>query len=207
MTRTPALLICVLIVATLASGGAARGSAVGTCLSGTANAAYFARAKAMARAAGVPVPLPSRVPPGANVAQFCVHPLPKSANDTTPGVGYPQFEFATGKPPANDPTTAPAYTGVRYWKHGIAYGTFEKGFTMNKVLAEPQNRGSATTRQTLRLGPYTVVHVAFGGRCRSGTWFFPANGLIYLVNDPGTCSPNIPAGTAQKFIASLQPAY
>jgi hypothetical protein len=211
MTRSATLLSCVLIVATLASG-AAGGGAVGGCLYGTANATYFARAKAMARAAGVPVPLPSRVPAGANVAAFCVHPLPKSATDTTPEVGYPQFEFAKGKPPATDPTTSPGYTGAKYWKHGIAYGTFQTGLTMNKVLAEPQNKALRSSRQILRLGSYTVVHTAgylagFGDRCRSGTWFFLANGLIYLVNDPGTCSPNIPAGSAKRFIASLRAAY
>jgi len=170
---------------TMASGG---------CLDGAPTTAFFAHAKALARAVGVPVPLPAHAPPTAKYVRFCVYPLPKTATDTTPGTGEPTLNFYRVGPPRLSPLL------------GASLGPLKVGTTIASVLA--QHPARKLLHKTVHLGVYTAVHVYAKpdpGRtfpCLNSEWYFRAAGLLWVVEDYGKCGV-----AAAAFIASLRPAY
>ncbi len=211
--RLVVLVACTVVTVGAFSGGSRGGTRdIHDCLWGTPTAAYFVKAKALARSDGVRLLLPTRVPqiPAPRLVSYC------------PGQRW--FHFAWGKRPNPDPTLGafPAHfaQGQNGYHEFRSYGyiAFNLGQSMTDVLRRNAARGP---HATLRLGPWTAYRFGSYRDVRCGSYvryFFRAYDIVYLVYDNGPCGGGIPdhgglgdlwgrAGGTAAFIASLRPPY
>jgi hypothetical protein len=209
-SRLIVLIMCTVVAVAALSGGSRGGNLdVHDCLWGTPTAAYFAKAKALARSAGERFLLPTRLPrtPAPQLASFCP--------------GQRSFNFAWGKRPRPDPSIEPQSllpTKDYVYLRSYAYRAWLPG----QPLADVLRRAALSHRKpmTVRLGPYTAYHYGTPTRpCYDTTeWIFRVNNVVYEVYDNGQCGGKLPApgplgqlwgrpGGSASFIASLRPAY